>query len=534
MRMFKVSKFHWQLLWCSAFLMISGNLAFLKKLCEAYAADSQWSFVVSVMLLFIGLMALALNVVCHGRAAKWVLSAVFFVAALSGYFMDTYGTVIDGSMLSNALQTNWAEASDVLNVSLLSRLFVLGVLPSVLMFRILAVELSWAKHLQSLLVSTLVWLALLLALLAMSSAQYASFFREHKSIRFYSNPSYPVYSIFKSVPTSWFQTPDNGVLDNATSDALLIEPPDLKELVILVVGETARADHFSLNGYARQTNPELSKEQVLSFKNVTSCGTSTAISVPCMFSTLGVTDFSVKKALRSMNALDVLQQQGIEVLWRDNNSDSKGVATRVPFEDFRNPTTNKMCDEECRDEGMLLGLDAYIQARKGKDILIVLHQMGNHGPAYYKRYPGGFERFKPACRSTELSSCSQEQIVNAYDNAILYTDYFLSKVIALLKRHDDAFETAMLYVSDHGESLGEHGLYLHGAPMSFAPKEQTHVPAIVWTGQHFEYSVKDLKPYEQTSFSHDDLFCTLMLAYEVQTKFCDTRFKPKSTAKGLQ
>jgi lipid A ethanolaminephosphotransferase len=300
------------------------------------------------------------------------------------------------------------------------------------------------------------------------------------------------------------------------------------------VGETARADRFSLNGYKRETNPLLSKQDIVSLKNVTSCGTSTGVSVPCMFSSLGRKHYDKEKALAQENALDLLTKNGIEVMWRDNNSDSKGVATRIHYEDFKTPTHNPVCKGECRDIGMLSGLDEYIQKHADKDIFIVLHQMGNHGPEYYRRYPKEFERFKPTCQNGELRDCSQEEIDNAYDNAILYTDYFLSEVIQFLKKYDANHETAMLYMADHGESLGEHGIYLHAAPYLIAPKEQTHVPAIVWFGKSFDYNLSDIKFYEKYPLSHDDLFCTLLTSYEVDTHMCKNEHKMLSHNKNLK
>ncbi|MCB1810140.1 MAG: sulfatase-like hydrolase/transferase, partial [Candidatus Competibacteraceae bacterium] len=289
-----------------------------------------------------------------------------------------------------------------------------------------------------------------------------------------------------------------------------------RELIIMVVGETARRDHFSLNGYARNTNPELAQiSNLVSYQQVSACGTSTAISVPCMFALTGHDNFDGETAQHTENVLDILQRAGVSVLWRDNNSDSKGVATRVRYEDFRSPALNPVCDIECRDIGMLQGLQAYIDNQTG-DILIVLHQMGNHGPAYYKRYPPEFERFTPACHSAELSTCSEQEINNAYDNAILYTDYFLSQVIALLKANTPQFETAMLYVSDHGESLGEKGLYLHGMPYLFAPKEQTEVPVIVWVGESSDVDLSSALRSKDKQNSHDAVFYSLLAAFEIE------------------
>ena len=295
-----------------------------------------------------------------------------------------------------------------------------------------------------------------------------------------------------------------------------------KELIIMVVGEAARADRFSLNGYEKETNPLLKKEEITNFSNMYSCGTSTAESVPCMFSIFDKADYDYKKGISTQNVLDVLKHtNNIDILWRDNNSDSKGVALRVDFEDYRTSQTNTKCDDvECRDEGMLLGLDEYIKNHKDKDILIVLHQMGNHGPAYYKRYPKEFEKFTPVCKTNQLEECTQEEVSNAYDNAILYTDYFLSKVINFLKPYSNTHETAMFYMSDHGESLGENGFYLHGMPYMIAPNEQKHIASLLWLGDgemKEDYNIEKLNTYKNKEFSQDNLFHTLLGLFEVET-----------------
>ncbi|MEQ1599623.1 MAG: phosphoethanolamine--lipid A transferase, partial [Methylotenera sp.] len=363
----------------------------------------------------------------------------------------------------------------------------------------------------------------ILVLIAPFTPGYFSFWREHKITRFYANPTYTVYSVIKYV-TQQISIAKPVPLKQIAQDAVMVGPSTKRtELMIMVVGETARADRFSLNGYHRETNPLLAKQDVVSLSNVSSCGTSTGVSVPCMFSSLGRKGYDKKTALNQENALDVLFDHGVEILWRDNNSDSKGVATRMKYEDFKSPTLNPACEGECRDIGMLSGLDKYIAARKGKDILIVLHQMGNHGPEYYRRYPKEFEKFKPMCMTGELSDCSKEEIDNSYDNAILYTDYFLSEVINLLKKYDSSHATAMLYVSDHGESLGEHGFYLHAAPYMVAPKEQTHVPAIVWMGKNFDYKMSQLTPFKDYALSHDDVFCSLLVTFEINAKMCEAK-----------
>ena len=212
-----------------------------------------------------------------------------------------------------------------------------------------------------------------------------------------------------------------------------IDKESHKKLYIVIVGETVHAGNLSINGYKRETTPLLAqRDDLISFDKFYACGTSTAISVPCMFSFDNRESFDNKKARRTQNVLDVISKAGVSVLWRDNNSSSKGVADRVEYQNFKSPELNSVCDIECRDIGMLDGLQGYIDDQEGS-VLIVLHQMGNHGPAYYKRYPKDFEKFTPACQTSELSACETSEIVNAYDNAILYTDYFINETINLLE-----------------------------------------------------------------------------------------------------
>lgn len=402
---------------------------------------------------------------------------------------------------------------------LLLYVVLLGLLPAIFVYRAHIITRGFKVELLSRI--KLVAAALLVSLVCILTLGnfYASFVREHKSLRFYANPTYYVYSAVKFAGS--FLQHTNLPLQPIGMDAQVPQADSHRELVIMVVGETGRADRFSLNGYARETNPLLKKKNVLSFNNVWSCGTATAVSVPCMFSIYGRADFDQGKADTTENLLDVLHHAGVNVVWLDNNSDSKGVALRIPYEDYKTPATNPVCDVECRDEGMLTRLQTYIDQHPQGDIFIVLHQMGNHGPAYYKRYPAAFEKFTPACHSNQLESCSAEEIGNAYDNAILYTDYFLSKVIGLLEHNDDDFESALLYVSDHGESLGENGLYLHGLPYLIAPDAQKHVPLITWFSNSMatdDIDVDRTRRKTGNPYSHDNVFHVVLGLLEVNTK----------------
>ena len=298
------------------------------------------------------------------------------------------------------------------------------------------------------------------------------------------------------------------------------------KLVIVVVGETARAQNFQLNGYPRATNPALStREGIISFKHVSSCGTATAISLPCMFSRLTRSQYNDVRAATEENLLDILQRTGVSILWRNNNNGGcKGVCERVPTENMPEQKIAAHCvnkDGTCYDEVFLDRLADRIDKLHG-DALIVLHQLGSHGPTYYERYPPAGKIFSPTCDSNQIDKCSNEALVNTYDNTLVYTDGMLSKTVDLLQSYSAQRDVAMIYVSDHGESLGERGMYLHGTPYFIAPDEQTHIPMVMWFSPKFAQDARlNLaclrNRAENDAFSHDNLYHSLMGLYEIQS-----------------
>ncbi|MFT6899121.1 MAG: lipid A ethanolaminephosphotransferase [Paraglaciecola sp.] len=511
---------HLLILLAALFITLTANHTFFSKVLAVYPWSENAGFLLSLgVLLFciITVLSFMLNWLMPIRLA---LSILFLTAASAGYFTDQFGTVFDIEMIRSMVETDSAEAVDLLSWGLVLRVILTGIIPVMLVWWIpIDKQPKWAHRLSRAKRSalTLVAIFILMAVsLFSASGQYASFFRQHKVLRYYANPLHPLYSVIKFGGQQFSSTAEHDFIAMA-SYASVPKADFHRELVIVVVGETARADHFSLNGYKRQTNPLLEQEQrLVSYSNISSCGTSTAISVPCMFSLSGRKDFEVGESEYTQNVLDIVAKAGISVLWRDNNSSSKGVADRVAYESFKTADNNPVCDPECRDVGMLSGLQEYIDGQQN-DILIVLHQMGSHGPAYGERYPSAFEKFTPACHTSELANCSDEEIINAYDNSILYTDYFLTEVIALLKRNTPGYETSMLYISDHGESLGENNLYLHGMPYTFAPQEQTHVPIIAWIGETSDIDLAATRTLKDQANSHDAVSGAILQAMEVNS-----------------
>ncbi len=514
------------IIFVSLFLVLFDNVAFFQNLVKVYPPNwDNAGFLLSIVLLLLFLTILLLTMVSSKWTTKPILILILLVSSMTNYFMNTYHVIIDDEMIRNTLQTNLAESADLLSLKQLLYLLFLGILPAYLVYRAPVVYRPIKSELLSKLKMILLSLAVIVASLFIYSKHYTSFFREHKPLRFTINPLYWIYATGKYVVLTYNNGPI--ILKPMGEDATIASTSQPHKLVIMVVGEAARADHFSLNGYKRETNPKLKQEDIVNFSHFYSCGTSTAVSVPCMFSLLDRADYSYKKGLSQENVIDVLKHTGkVALLWRDNNSDSKGVALRIPHEDFRTPKQNKICIEgECRDIGMLQGLERFITEHKDKDILIVLHQMGNHGPAYYKRYPKSFEKFTPVCKTNQLEACSREEIANAYDNALLYTDDFLSRVIAFLKQYDTDYQTAMLYIADHGESLGEKGLYLHGLPYFMAPDAQKHVGALMWFGSQSKryLPIAKLRQNADKHFSQDNLSHTLLGLFGVQSKVYEKR-----------
>jgi lipid A ethanolaminephosphotransferase len=502
----------------AVFLVMFGNLSFFGKVLSAYPLSVGNALALaSLSAMLVATTTLLLALTCFRRTTKPVLIVILLLSSLAASFMDSYGIVINTEMLQNAAQTNMAEARDLLNFRLLGYFVMLGLMPAIVIAKL---PLHW-RGMRAEAIARGKLLALILLFMAGTALAfggfYASFVREHKSLRSFANPAYLIYSAVK-YSTATLAVKGRQALTTIGIDAKIPASDVERELFILVIGETARADRFSLNGYARDTNPQLRRANAISFSNFWACGTSTAVSVPCMFSLIGMDGFDTKKGAAQENLLDVLEHAGVNVLWLDNNSDSKDVALRVPYQSYKSPNVNPLCDPECRDVGMLSSLQKHIDAQPKGDIFIVLHQMGNHGPAYFKRYPPEFEKFRPACQSADLGQCSREEINNAYDNAILYTDFFLGKVIELLKNNDKTFETALLYVSDHGESLGENGVYLHGLPRAIAPDAQLNVPAIMWLGSGFsDVDLSALQGKRDSRFTHDNLAHTVLGTMEIET-----------------
>lgn len=518
----------WVVVLASFWIATVCNVALWRALARLPDLSGTQAVTVSVALaLVIGLATAGLISLL---AWRWTLKPVIMLfcvsAAFGAYFMMAYGVVIDKTMMINTLQTDVRETRDLLNWRMLATVLVLAVLPCVLLWRQHIRLQNPTRQVLSNMAALLASCALLVLVVVLFFQSIASVMRNYPQVRYLINPLNSFYAL-GSVAMQPFQRDEKTLLPLGT-DAKLgasytaqTKPP----LLLLVLGETGRSGNFALNGYNRPTTPELAQENVVSQRNAWSCGTSTAASVPCMFSHFGRANYESRPA-NYEGVMDVLQHAGLAVLWLDNQSGCKGACDRIPNANTSQLKVPGLCDGgECFDEVMLQGLDARIAAlspeRRAKGVVVVMHQMGSHGPAYFKRSPAAYKKFLPECTNNSLQSCTSEGLVNAYDNSIVYTDHLLASSIQWLKAQAPHNAPALLYVADHGESLGENNLYLHGMPYSVAPDVQKHVPWITWLSPEFEQRSKIttacLKQQLDAPISHDNYFHSILGLMNVQT-----------------
>ncbi|MFK3667481.1 phosphoethanolamine transferase [Ochrobactrum teleogrylli] len=509
------------------YVFIFTNASFWHAL-GAYYADAPWKLA-GIAAALVLLHTALLLVFSAKYVIKPILILFVLIAAGGSYFTDTFGTIIDKFVVEAALTTTQAESGALLTPSFVWHMVLFGVVPSLL---IVWVRVKHRPLLGKVAVNTGIIFACLaasIAILGVNYAAYSSMFREHNAdIMQKLMPGTPITSTVQYVAHT-IKNRDIPMepLGLDAKQAMTKLPADKKLLTVVVVGETARAQNFSLNGYSRETNPELKQRNVVAFTDTTSCGTETSVSVPCMFSPFTREEFSNTKFRGSENLMDVLQHAGVQVAWYENNTGSKGVADRIKTIELQAVKDARYCEGgECIDQILVDSLGKELNALSG-NATIVLHMTGSHGPAYYRRYPEEFAKFKPDCRSNDFAKCSHDEIVNAYDNSILYTDHILSEVIDMLKAHEDKFASSMIYMSDHGESLGEDGLYLHAAPYFIAPSQQTHVPFITWFAPDYAadtgLDVDCLKKTVAEPSSHDNLFHTVLGMMQIKTTVYDQK-----------
>lgn len=510
----------WALLGVTSWIVAVDNFSFWKTFALAQDGLSVAVIFSSLALgLFLAvLFAAILRPIFIGRFGIFLLCLLLVVSAGVSHYIDSWGVLFDRNLVRNMFETDTREVRELLSFPAFVDVLWRGVLPAAALWFFGVRSASWTKSVAETVALSVVAACLAGALLATSYGMLATTFRNHRELR------------LQLVPTNYINA-TYGYLkgNNVAAATLTMVAPDATRassrsdrplVLVLIVGETARAANFSLGGYARDTNRALDDSGMLYFPKVNSCGTDTATSLPCMFSAIGAQDFSVREARARENVLDVLQRTGVSVKWIDNNSGCKGVCARVPT--LQMPTTgiDDLCaDGTCQDEILVRALETQLSAVTS-DTAIVLHQMGSHGPSYYRRYPAP-GRYQPTCDTNRIQSCETQQLINTYDNTIDYTSRNIARIVEATRARTPSLDVAVIYISDHGESLGESNIYLHGLPPLLAPSEQTHVPMLAWlpreTQDRLGVPMRCLASVAEAAYSHDNLFPTLLGFFGIAT-----------------
>lgn len=513
-------------IWLGVFL----NIAFFEKIrmLTPYNGVKAGLFVVASIIIVVAAYNFIFQLFNWKWTAKPLAIALVFIGGFSAYAVNTLGVLITSDQIQNLMQTDIAEARDTWSWHLLTWTLGMIVLPIIVILMMKIKPEPIIRQLLHKVIASVVSLAMVLGLLFVFYVDFAAIFRENRDLKGMISPQNMIASFAsyykKKAPK------ENLPLVVYGEDAVMqkAQATSLPKLMVLVVGETARAENFSLNGYGKNTNPKLAQQDILNFSRVSSCGTATAVSVPCMFSGMPRKEYEERLASHREGLLDIAQRAGYQVTWIDNNSGCKGTCDRVNQFKIPEPLQQKWCkDKECFDDILIDSFKAYLATIPQDDNrprLIVLHQMGSHGPAYYKRIPAQFKVFKPTCDTNAIQGCSREALLNSYDNTLLYTDYVLDTLIETLK-NTTKYQTALWYLSDHGESTGESGMYLHGAPYAIAPTQQTHIPMLMWFSTAWQHQakqqVKCLAQQGRQELSQDNLFPTMLSLLDVKSKVID-------------
>lgn len=505
-------------------LIFLNNTLFLKIYSSLdFKVFGDYALVVSVFVILLLVFFVIVNSLTFNKIVKIVLVLLTTIAAVANYFSTNFGIIFNADMIRNAIATDTAEAIDFVNTTLFINLFITIIPVVYIAFASKLKNYSIKKAIIYKFGSSALALVIALVLVWTNFQGLSSLIRNQSAIKHLITPLNIISSTIKTTFTD--ANPEENikktVIDkNPRLGEINIQPRG--SLIFVVVGETARAANWGLAGYSRQTTPELAKRNVISFNKTISCGTSTDVSLPCMFSQVGRDNYDRSTILKEESLLAVMKRAGSNVYWMDNQSGCKGVCKDIPMLNVDMQKMSTLCKNgHCFDGAMLPSIPANLLNKTSENTVIFMHEIGNHGPAYYKRYPKDFEKFIPACHDSRLQNCTLEQITNAYDNALLYTDHVLAGMIDYLNGIQE-LDTALLYVSDHGESLGENNMYLHGAPYFMAPEVQTHVPMIMWISKGMKdrlaLDTECLQEIATTNTNHDMLYSTLLGITDIESK----------------
>lgn len=502
-----ISSFNFNLIF--SIILIIFNSIFIKLCFSFLHINNDFFMMIMLPIILFAAFLLICTLLFIPYLTKPLSIILFSIASIGFYFLTTYGSVIDHDMIKNVVQTDSKEVVDLINIKLILWIIFLEVLPIIYIIKVKIIYKPFSKEITKRVFIFFILVIFIGICFAMLSKDYIPFFRDHKETEYYLLPSQPIVGVVKHIKRE--RKKRKMPFKQIGKDAV-IKDNNIKKLLVLVIGETARGANMSSNGYTKNDTNFYTKqiENLITFKEFYSCGTATAISVPCMFSNMPRKRYDANKAENSENVLDILKRVGVDVIWLGNNSGGcKGICDRIS-------KTTTFNDEKSGFDQQILDLALNDIKQSEDSTIITLHLQGSHGPTYFKRYPDEFKKFNPTCNTSRLKDCTQDELFNTYDNTLLYTDYIIYSLIQALKNKESSFdEVGLLYISDHGESLGENGVYLHGLPYFIAPDFQKHVAAQMWINN------KNLNSLKEKELSQDNLFHTLLGYFDINSSIYD-------------
>ncbi|MEZ8647900.1 phosphoethanolamine transferase [Vibrio splendidus] len=502
------------------------NLPISRELFNILSASQAESigFIISIPFFFLAAFNFIFQVFNWPIFAKAFFILLLLTSSLVSYSMFNYGIFVDYGMIENVFETNSGEAASYLSSYSILWFVLMGGVPSLLLLFTDLERESWKDFAIWKAIGLLSSLIVIAIIAGLFYKDYVSIGRNNSHLKKMIIPTEYVASTAKYINNTYIKEPipyqEIGLDAQLKPEAKQAEKPTL---LVFVLGETARVYNYQYYGYEKETNAHTKPYSPIFFSDVQSCGTATAVSVPCMFSNMNRSNYDRDKAYNQDNVVDIMNRAGIHSIWREHDGGDKAVAHRIKEMTLVAKDSDPLCNKDvCYDTAMLENFEQDTQDLK-QDSIIFYHISGSHGPTYFERYPDEHKKFVPDCPRSDIENCTKEQVVNTYDNTILYTDFFLSQAIQKLEKLTDKYNVALMYISDHGESLGENGIYLHGMPYSLAPKEQTHVPMILWMSDGFaeQKGINQTclrKAGKEQSFSQDNLFDSLLGLMDVQTK----------------
>lgn len=510
-------------LWLTLYFLLVLNIPLslqLYKIISTAQSDLAVGFIVSLPFFFGALFYFLFSFITVPWLLKPLSAVLVVISALVTYAMYSYGTLFDYSMIQNVFETNYGEASSYLNLTAVVSFVVLGLLPATFILRSRINYFTPLKELVHKLLGMGVSLAIIGLIAALYFKDYSAFGRNNAYLNKMIIPVEYIAATVKYINRNLLSEPLTHQQIGIDAVRTQSETP---RLTVIILGETARAANYQLNGYGRETNEYTAPLGVIAIQSVDACGTATAISVPCLFSRMNRGNLDGRRVKFQDSLIDVYAHAGINTLWLDTDGGCKGVCDRTETWNYTSSTEHPLCVTEfCDDLIMLEEFDRAVATVKGDDAVITLHVNGSHGPTYFERYGPEFRKFTPDCQRSDIQNCSTEEIVNTYDNTILHTDYVLAETIKRLRDQYPQYASRVVYISDHGESLGEKGVYLHGMPYSIAPREQIEVPWIFWFSDAAKaelgldegcFSERAIKG----KYSHDNFFDTMLTVAGVTT-----------------